>query len=42
MNRFIVLSALLGLSVAPGFGGFIPPVSNDPDFVSLENPRLIA
>jgi hypothetical protein len=39
MNRFIVLSALLWLSVAPGFGGLIPPVSNDPDFVSLGKNR---
>src|ERR1700746_1148615 len=39
MNRFIVLSAVLWLSVGAGFGGFIPQVSNDPDFVSLGKNR---
>lgn len=39
MNRLIILSALLWLSMGPGFAGLIPPVLNDPDFVSLGKNR---
>jgi hypothetical protein len=33
MERLIILSALLALSAALSFGGFIPRASSDPDFV---------
>jgi hypothetical protein len=39
MKRSNILSLLLVLSVTPSFGGFIPRVSNDPDFVAVGKNR---
>jgi hypothetical protein len=39
MRRSSILSLLLALSVARSFGGFIPRVSNDPDFVAVGKNR---
>jgi hypothetical protein len=39
MRRSILLSILLALSVARSFGGFIPRVSNDRDFVAVGKKR---
>jgi hypothetical protein len=39
MGRLIILIAVLALSVARSFGGFIPRVSSDPDFVPVGKNR---